>query len=398
MHAALAAAYGQLGERDAAAQGPAGSAHTAAGLRRHRPQRTFEKWWEPEFVEHLHRRPAQGGAGDCRREGRRHRRARTPPFCAAGSGAVRADEGFWVAVLPFKYSGASADLAALAEGLTEDIVTGLSRFSYLRVIARSSTRATPASAADVRSVGRELGARYVMEGSLRQAGRQLRVAVQLVDAVSGAHLWAETYDAPFSPDADLRAAGRPRAADRLDRRRRARRPAAQHERSAPEQVSGRAEPVRGGAAQLRVSATGITPEEHAVVRAGLERAVERGAGNADAWAHAVAASTRTSMRRDSTRGPIPSAAPSQAARRAVDAAPSNHLAYQRPGRGAVLPQGDSRRSAPRPSGPSRSTRWTVSTLAGLGCLIAYRGRLGARLRPRRAGDATAIPIIPAGTG
>ena len=58
---------------------------------------------------------------------------------ALDSGAVRADEGFWVAVLPFKYSGGNADLTALAEGLTEDIVTGMSRFSYLRVIARGST-------------------------------------------------------------------------------------------------------------------------------------------------------------------------------------------------------------------------------------------------------------------
>ena len=57
----------------------------------------------------------------------------------ANSGSARADEGFWVAVLPFKYSGADADLTALAEGLTEDIVAGMSRFSYLRVIARSAT-------------------------------------------------------------------------------------------------------------------------------------------------------------------------------------------------------------------------------------------------------------------
>ena len=57
---------------------------------------------------------------------------------APDSGAARADEGFWVAVLPFKYSGTAAELKALAEGLSEDIVTGLSRFSYLRVIARGS--------------------------------------------------------------------------------------------------------------------------------------------------------------------------------------------------------------------------------------------------------------------
>jgi len=105
--------------------------------------------------------------------------------------AARTDEGFWVAVLPFKYSGSNADLTSLAEGLTEDIVTGLSRFSYLKVIARSSTDRYANESVDIRSAGKELGARYVMEGSLRQAGAKLRLAVQLVDAVSGAHLWAE---------------------------------------------------------------------------------------------------------------------------------------------------------------------------------------------------------------
>ena len=73
-------------------------------------------------------------------------------------------------MLPFKHRGTDPALAALAEGLTEEIVTGLSRFSYLRVIARSSTARYAGEAADVRSVGKELGARYVMEGSLRQAG------------------------------------------------------------------------------------------------------------------------------------------------------------------------------------------------------------------------------------
>jgi TolB-like protein len=112
-------------------------------------------------------------------------------------GRVQADEGFWVAVLPFKYSGNNTDLTALAEGLTEEIVTGLSRFSYLRVIAPSSTSRYADESVDVRSAGKELGARYVMEGSLRQAGTKLRLAVQLVDAVSGAHLWAENYERIF---------------------------------------------------------------------------------------------------------------------------------------------------------------------------------------------------------
>src|SRR4029077_5596039 len=103
-------------------------------------------------------------------------------------GAVRADEGFWVAVLPFKYSGSNSDLTALAEGLTEEIVTGLSRFSYLKVIARSSTLRYANESVDVRQAGKELSARYVMEGTLRQAGGKLRHTVQLVDTSSGAHL------------------------------------------------------------------------------------------------------------------------------------------------------------------------------------------------------------------
>ncbi|MGB8465986.1 MAG: hypothetical protein WCE49_13630 [Terrimicrobiaceae bacterium] len=107
--------------------------------------------------------------------------------------AARREEGFWIAVLPCKFSG-DPEIAALAEGLTEEIVTGLSRFPYLRVIARSTTARYLAEPVDVRRVGNELGARYIMEGSLRQAGNKLRIAAQLVDTDSGAHLWAETFD------------------------------------------------------------------------------------------------------------------------------------------------------------------------------------------------------------
>ncbi len=117
---------------------------------------------------------------------------------SADSGSARADEGFWVAVLPFKYIGGNTELTGLAEGLTEDIVTGLSRFSYLRVIARSSTTRYAGGSGDVRSAGKELGARYVMEGSIRQSGTKVRIAVQLVDANAGSSLWAETYDRSFT--------------------------------------------------------------------------------------------------------------------------------------------------------------------------------------------------------
>src|SRR5271167_3026885 len=116
------------------------------------------------------------------------------------SGAARVDEGFWVAVLPFKHGGSNADLAALADGLTDDTITGLSKFSYLRVIARSSSSRYVGQSVDVRTAGKELNARYVMEGTLRQAGSRLRFAVQLVDSISGAHLWAENFERAFSAE------------------------------------------------------------------------------------------------------------------------------------------------------------------------------------------------------
>jgi TolB-like protein len=122
------------------------------------------------------------------------------PEPRAPGAAVRQEEGFWVAVLPFQFRG--ADVAALAEGLAEDIVTGLSRFSYLKVIARSSTARYGKESVDVRLAGKELSARYVVAGSLRQAGTKLRIAVQLVDASSGAHLWAETFNRSLG-DADI---------------------------------------------------------------------------------------------------------------------------------------------------------------------------------------------------
>jgi TolB-like protein len=114
------------------------------------------------------------------------------------SGAARAGEAFLVAVLPFRGASGDADLEALADGLTEDVTTGLSRFPYLQVIAHNSAMAYRGRAADIRTVGRELGARYVIEGSIRKRGRAIRVSAQLMDAVSGTQLWAEAYDRELS--------------------------------------------------------------------------------------------------------------------------------------------------------------------------------------------------------
>jgi adenylate cyclase len=98
-----------------------------------------------------------------------------------------------VAVLPFtNLSGDAQDY--LSDGLAEDIITELSRFSELLVIARNSAFQYKGKAVDIRQVGQELGARYVLEGSVRRDDNRVRIAAQLIDAVTGAHLWAERYD------------------------------------------------------------------------------------------------------------------------------------------------------------------------------------------------------------
>src|SRR5258708_4048539 len=218
-----------------------------------------------------------------------------------------------------------AEIKALCEGLSEDIVTGLSRFSYLRVIARSSTLRFAHVAGDVRAVGKELGARYVMEGSLRQAGTALRIAVQLVDANSGAHLWAETFDRTFRQE-DIFALQDdlvPRIVSTV----------ADTYGVLPHTMS---EALRGRdpreltpyEAVLRSFAhfPRLSAEEHAAARTALERAVQQAPGYADALA------MLSMLYRDEYAHlfnvlPDPLGRALSAAARAVEAAPSNHLAY-----------------------------------------------------------------------
>jgi adenylate cyclase len=122
-----------------------------------------------------------------------------PTKVLASSRQIGADveEGFWIAVLPFDHATADSDLAALADGLNEDITMGLSRFSYLRVIARSTTLSFGKERTDAGSMGRKLGASYLIEGTLRRAGEALRLSIQLVEVSNGAHLWAEKYERNF---------------------------------------------------------------------------------------------------------------------------------------------------------------------------------------------------------
>lgn len=99
-----------------------------------------------------------------------------------------------IAVLPFQNISGDPEQQYLADGMAEDITTALSRFKSLFVIARNSSFSYRGKAIDLKRVGRELGVRYVLEGSVRKAGRRLRIVVQLIDAVSGAHLWADRFD------------------------------------------------------------------------------------------------------------------------------------------------------------------------------------------------------------
>jgi adenylate cyclase len=99
-----------------------------------------------------------------------------------------------IVVLAFDNMTGSADADAIADGIVEEITATLSRVRDFTVIARNSAYAYKGRAIDVRNVARELGVRYVLEGSVRKAGDRLRVSAQLVDATSGAHIWSESYD------------------------------------------------------------------------------------------------------------------------------------------------------------------------------------------------------------
>ncbi|MEX0860580.1 MAG: adenylate/guanylate cyclase domain-containing protein, partial [Cucumibacter sp.] len=99
-----------------------------------------------------------------------------------------------IAVLPFQNMSGDAEQDYFADGVVEDIITGLSRFKSFAVIARNSSFVYKGRAVDVRQVARELGVRYVLEGSVRRAGARLRITAQMVDGTSGAHLWADRFD------------------------------------------------------------------------------------------------------------------------------------------------------------------------------------------------------------
>ena len=120
--------------------------------------------------------------------------AATPVPPAEGPRALPLPDKPSIAVLAFQNMSGDPEQEYFSDGITEDIITNLSKYRGFFVIARNSSFTYKGQAVDVTRVGRELGVRYVLEGSVRKAGRRVRITAQLVDATSGSHLWAEKYD------------------------------------------------------------------------------------------------------------------------------------------------------------------------------------------------------------
>ena len=109
-----------------------------------------------------------------------------------------------IAVLPFQNMSGDPEQEYFADGMVEDIITALSRFKSLFVIARNSSFTYKGKAVDIKQVGRELGVRYVLEGSVRSAANRVRITGQLIDTATGAHLWADRFEGTLADIFDLR--------------------------------------------------------------------------------------------------------------------------------------------------------------------------------------------------
>jgi TolB-like protein len=201
-HAAIAAAYGQLGERKAAAK-------AVRDLLEVRPdfaatvRGDIEKWWEPEYVEHIIDGWRKAGLGIPSAS----ETGATVTAANGGAGSPPAEElpveaptvpGFdgrpALAVLPFENRSEDPEQEYFADGLAEDLIARLSLWRAFPVIARNSSFSYKGKDVDLQEVSAGLGVRYLVQGSVRKAGSRVRIAAQLVDAVTGQNVWAQSYD------------------------------------------------------------------------------------------------------------------------------------------------------------------------------------------------------------
>src|SRR5438876_6888531 len=191
-------------------------------------------------------------------------------------------EELWVAVLPFKSSG-DPEMESFADGLGEDITTGLSRFRYLSVVASASAARLKGETGDERALGAKLGAHYVLEGSIRKRGSGIRMTAQLVDSQTGAQLWAETYNRDlqassiFAAQDDIAARIVATVADSYGVLVHSMRSAIGRKDDAD------LTPVEWQF-QYFAYREQITPSAHAALKTRLERAAERDARQSDLWA------------------------------------------------------------------------------------------------------------------
>jgi TolB-like protein/Flp pilus assembly protein TadD len=339
-HATLACAFGQLGRIEEAQRSVQELLKTNPDFPA-KARAELSKWNDPDSVEHFmdglrkaglefaEAESAEPVVTTSRGEREVQRHESSSGFArpaVADSGSVQGRQSFWIAVLPFKGPHGDAALETLSDGLTEDITTGLSRFPYLQVIAHNSALAYKGRSVDIRTVGRELGARYVLGGSARKAGSAVRVSAQIVDAASGAQVWAEAYDR------DLDKMGMFAVQDEVIDR----------------VVATVADPygvlVRSMALAVRdkpiaeLTATElvlrffaywhqIRPEEHARLRAALEQGLEREPAHADAWA---CLSRLYSHEHQHRLNPLPDSVERarKAARRAVELDPTCQMGWE----------------------------------------------------------------------
>ena len=120
------------------------------------------------------------------------------PACAPVQPALALPDKPSVAVLPFQNMSGDPEQEYFADGMVEEIITALSRIRWLFVIARNSSFTYKGRPVDMKQVGRELGVRYVLEGSVRKGGNRVRITAQLIDAMAGTHVWADRYDRDLS--------------------------------------------------------------------------------------------------------------------------------------------------------------------------------------------------------
>ena len=284
--------------------------------------------------------------------------------------------GFRIAVLPFKCGTSDADMLALADGLSEEVVSGLSRFRYLSVVANAS--------AD--------GARYVVEGSLRRGGSDLRVTAQLVDAQTGARLWSETYrrdlqeSEMFAVQDDVAGGIVATVADSYGVLVHAIRAASGQRRRRPHAVEWQF--------QYFAYREQITPASYAALKSRLERAAERNDRQSDLWA-CLAQIYVDEYAFGFPGGDATSLDRALAAAGARSSSIANQFATRRACAGALLPAGP---RGVRSRGRARDGPQSARRRRGRDPRTADRAhaRVRARRRDRAARDGAQSPTTRAG--